>query len=172
MLRKIFWRIYDGNFPFRCALILVQNPLLKHVQPLYFGFMVGLFIRKGLIFPQNPFHKTHKDLSPGHCHRREITLPGEKEQENILFRFVNFGKFSHFCAPHIPWHSVPILFKSMRVWVFRNLVLHGESDFSREIGLFHTCREFREIFKAFYEAFMDLQNLHFCYREILRRMIR
>lgn len=91
---NLLWEI---SFQIR-ALILVQNPLLKHVHPLYSRFMVGFFIRKGLIFPQNPFHKTHKDLSASHCPRREITLPGEKAPENILFKFFNFGRFSHFCG--------------------------------------------------------------------------
>ena len=124
-----------------------QNPLLKHVRPLYFRFMVGFLIRKGLIFPQNPFHKTHKDLSPGHCQRREITLPEKKEEENILF--FNIGRFSHFCSLHSEGHSVPFPFKCVRVWVFRNLLLHGESGFSREIGLFHTCRDFGKYLKHF-----------------------
>ena len=111
MLRKIFWRIYDGNFPFRCALILVQNPLLKHVQPLYFGFMVGLLIIKGLIFPQNPFHKTHKDLSPTYCYRWKIALP----QENILFKFFNFVRFSDFRA----LHSSPLC--THPIWIYASL---------------------------------------------------
>ena len=134
MLRKIFWRIYDGKFPFRCALILVQNPLLKHVHPLYFGFMVGLFIRKGLIFPQNPFHKTNKDLSPTYCYRWKITLP----LENILFKFFNFGRFSDFFALQstfqatlYPSYLNLCEFGCLEIWCcMANQTFHGKSDFS------------------------------------------
>ena len=122
--------------------------------------MVGVFIWKCLIFPQNPFHKSHKALSPTHCYRRGITL----REENILFGVSSqlFTRFSNF-APCSTFQSrfVPILFESRQVWVFRISGRHRESDFSREIGLFHTCRGFRstsEIFRELYEAFMDLQN--------------
>ena len=135
MLGKIFWRIYDGKFPFRCALILVQNPLLKHVHPLYFGFMVGLFIRKGLIFPQNPFHKTHKDLSPGHCHPREITLPGKKNRKISCLTFSILVDFhisaSTFRATLYPSYLNLCEFGCLEIWCcMANQTFHGKSAFS------------------------------------------
>ena len=113
-----------------------------------------LFIRNVLIFPQNPFHRAHKDLRPAHCHHREITLPIEKKG-NVLFNFSSFGfRFSGFCI--IASHPVLILFESMQVWVCAAAACQIRLFTGNR--LFYTCRGFRstrEIFRAFYEAFID-----------------
>ena len=133
----------------------------------------GIFYPKGSDFSTKPFSQNSQRPFAGYCHCRGITLPMENNRKISCSSYLILVDFQ-FSVLYIPGYSVPILFKSLQVWVFRNLALHGESDFSREIRVFHTCREFRstrEIFKAFYEAFMDLQNLHFCCREIERPMI-
>ena len=89
-----------------------------------------LFIRNVLIFPQNPFHRAHKDLRPAHCHHREITLPIEKREMSCSTFPVLVSGF-----------QVSVLLRATLYSSYLNRCKSGfvrrqraKSDFSREIG--------------------------------------
>ena len=135
--------------------------------------MVGVFIWKCLIFPQNPFHKSHKALSPTHCYRRGITL----REENILFgvssQFLTDFKI-FLLAPHsradlYPSYLNPGKFGCLEfLGGIANRTFHGKSGFSTHAEDFEAPAKY---LGNFTRRLWTCKIGPFCCREIQKAII-